>query len=80
MKASPVFVPAFINVVTVGEDSGSLDTVLENLAIDYNKEINRYFINRFAMPINQFVSVVKLLLSMLLVKFEDFFILFEYLL
>ena len=49
MKASPVFVPAFINVVTVGEDSGSLDTVLENLAIDYNKEINRKIKNLMSL-------------------------------
>lgn len=41
MKKAKIFSPAFINVVTVGEDSGTLGIVLENLSNDYNKEINR---------------------------------------
>lgn len=41
MKAVNVFPAAFINVVTVGEESGELDNVLENLSVDYNKEIHR---------------------------------------
>ncbi|UCD15546.1 MAG: type II secretion system F family protein [Candidatus Omnitrophota bacterium] len=41
MRKLKVFPPAFINVVTVGEQSGSLDRVLENLSLDYNKEISR---------------------------------------
>ncbi|UCC95466.1 MAG: type II secretion system F family protein [Candidatus Omnitrophota bacterium] len=41
MKRATVFTPAFINVVTVGERSGTLDKVLEDFSDDYNKEINR---------------------------------------
>ncbi len=41
MKKNPVFPPAFINVVAVGERSGVLDRVLENVFRDYNKDINR---------------------------------------
>ena len=41
MKASNIFTPSFINVITVGEDSGQLAFVLANLSTDYNKEINR---------------------------------------
>ncbi|MBU1122200.1 MAG: type II secretion system F family protein [Candidatus Omnitrophota bacterium] len=41
LKSINVFPATFINVVTVGEESGSLDNVLENLSVDYNKEIHR---------------------------------------
>ena len=41
MKQVELFVPSFINVVTVGEESGTLDRVLENLSNDYHKVINR---------------------------------------
>lgn len=41
MKKTKVFSSSFINVVTVGEDSGTLSMVLDNLSNDYNKEINR---------------------------------------
>ena len=41
MKSSGIFSPAFINVITVGEDSGQLASVLSNLAVDYSKDINR---------------------------------------
>lgn len=41
MKKINVFPASFINVVTIGEESGRLDEVLENLSDDYNKEITR---------------------------------------
>lgn len=41
MRGVSVFSPTFINVVTVGENAGTLDDVLENLSNEYNKEINR---------------------------------------
>lgn len=41
MKQRKLFSPSFINVVTVGEESGKLDSVLENLSNDYKKDINR---------------------------------------
>lgn len=41
MKIRKKFPPSFINVVTVGEESGRLDKVLQELAYDYNKEVDR---------------------------------------
>lgn len=41
MKETKIFGPAFINAVTVGEDSGTLEKVLGNLSRDYSKQINR---------------------------------------
>jgi type II secretory pathway component PulF len=41
MKRIHVFPRPFINVITVGEESGTLDTVLDNISDDYNKEISR---------------------------------------
>lgn len=41
MKKLGVFNSTFIDVVTVGESSGELGFVLENLSADYNKEVNR---------------------------------------
>lgn len=41
MKKTEVFPSGFINVVTVGEETGALDKVLEAISEDYSKEINR---------------------------------------
>lgn len=41
MRNTSIFSPSFVNVVTVGEVSGTLGDVLENISNDYNKEIDR---------------------------------------
>jgi len=41
MKGAKIFNPSFINVVTIGEDSGTLEKVLEEVSFDYNKQVNR---------------------------------------
>lgn len=40
-KKVRIFSPSFINVIKVGEKSGTLDEILESISEDYNKEINR---------------------------------------
>ena len=41
MLKSGMFDDAFLNVVSVGEESGRLPDVLDRLSVDYQKEINR---------------------------------------
>ncbi|MBN3039508.1 MAG: type II secretion system F family protein [Candidatus Omnitrophica bacterium] len=41
MKKITVFNAAFINVITIGANSGEMDRVLANLAKDYDKQISR---------------------------------------
>jgi len=41
LKKTRAFPAVFVNVVTVGEETGRLDTVLEEISAEYTKDINR---------------------------------------
>ncbi|MFH1771786.1 MAG: type II secretion system F family protein [Candidatus Omnitrophota bacterium] len=75
LRDAGVFQPSFINVITVGENSGRLDSVLESVSRDYAKEINRKVRNLMSLLEPVLIMGVGLIvmfvvLSMLLPIFE----------
>jgi len=75
MRRTDVFPNTFLNAVTVGEESATLDTVLENVSVDYSKEINRKVKSLLSMlePVLILgigLGVMFVILSMLLPIFE----------
>lgn len=75
MKKIKMFPPAFINIITIGEESAALERVLGRLCADYDKEINRKIKNLLSilepvLILTMGLVVVFVVASMLLPIFE----------
>jgi len=75
MRRRNIFPNTFLNAVTVGEESATLDTVLENVSVDYSKQIDRRVKSLLSMLepaliLGIGVGVMFVILSMLLPIFE----------
>ena len=57
LKTTEFFPPLMVGMVTVGEETGSLDTMLERVGIYYGKEVG-YRISRLSNEIEPFLIIV----------------------